>query len=89
MNFLIKLLILLSVDHSNAFASSTINCVTKKTALKYRTLCKSIIDPMKFKNGEMSVLNCASELGDGYEASICEKVNLNDQLRMKKENQKK
>lgn len=83
MKILSKLLLLSIIFHSYAFANSTINCLTPKTARKYRTLCKNVIDPMKFKSGEMRTLNCTEDLGDGYDVGICEQVNINEQHRMK------
>jgi hypothetical protein len=81
-----KLLILISLfASSHVFASSVINCLTTSTARKYRTLCAKVIDPMKFKTGELSTTNCIGGLGDGYEVGICEHVNIDEQLRMKQD----
>ena len=66
-----------------ATQATTLNCLNPQTQKQYKTRCSKVLDPMKFKRGEKNFVNCLGELQDGYEAGICEKVNLEWQLKSK------
>ncbi|MCX6116299.1 MAG: hypothetical protein NT027_02060 [Proteobacteria bacterium] len=64
----------------------TINCLQRKKLNSYTTyLCQTVVDPLKFKNGEWSERNCLTEIEDGYSAGICEKVDVRLQFEMRNE----
>lgn len=78
-----KYLGLMTFIISFATHAVTLNCLNPQTQKKFKTRCSKVLDPMKFKRGERSYVNCVGDLEDGYQVGICEKVNLNWQQKAK------
>lgn len=67
---------------SNAH-SQIVNCLDHKIQKNYKTLCRSILDPIKFKAKQKKTINCTDDLEDGYTVGICEKISLAEQKKMR------
>ena len=62
--------------------TKTFDCTDHDVQRMHKRLCRRVFDPIKFKKGEISKINCIAELEDGYDVGICSAVNPTEQRAM-------
>lgn len=68
---------------AHAAKTHSIDCLSKNLSPDRKVFCSHVIDPMKAKRGELYVLDCTKELGDGYELGICKTADAVEQANLR------